>query len=82
MEKRLGFVGIVVEERKIAATKINEILSCYGDGIIGRMGVPYRERHRNVITLIVEMTTDEVGAMTGALGMIEGVVVKSALTKE
>jgi putative iron-only hydrogenase system regulator len=81
MEKRLGFVGIVIENRKTAAPKINEILSAYGEKILARMGLPYRERHCSVITLIVEMTTDEVGALTGALGNIEGVVVKSALTK-
>jgi len=81
MEKRLGFVGIVVENRKTAAPKINEVLSTYGEGIVARMGLPYRERHCSVITLIVEMTTDELGALTGTLGTIEGVSVKSALTK-
>jgi len=81
MEKRLGFVGIVIENRKTAAPKINEVLSMYGEKIIGRMGMPYKERHCNVIALIVEMSTDEIGALTGTLGAIEGVTVKSALTK-
>jgi len=81
MEKRLGFVGVVIENRKTAAPRINEVLTQYGEKIIGRMGVPYKERHCNVIALIVEMSTDELGALTGTLGSIEGVTVKSALTK-
>jgi len=81
MDKRLGFVGIVIENRKIAAPKVNEVLSTYGEGIVARMGLPYKERHCSVITLIVEMSTDELGALTGTLGNIEGVSVKSALTK-
>ncbi len=79
--KRIGFVGIIIEDRKKVAPKVNEVLTQYGDGIIARTGLPYRERHCNVITLVVEMTTDEVGALTGKLGTIDGVTVKSALAK-
>ncbi len=79
--KRLGFVGIIIEDRKKSAPKVNEVLTQYGDGIIARTGVPHRERHCHVITLTVEMTTDEVGALTGKLGAIEGVTVKSALSR-
>ncbi len=81
-KKRLGIVGIIIEDRKKSATKVNEILTQYGDIITGRMGLPYPNRGYNIITLIVDGTTDEIGALAGKLGMIEGVVVKSALTKE
>lgn len=81
MEKRVGFVGIIVENRKRCAPIINELLTKYGDIIIGRMGIPYLKRDVNVITLIVDGTTDEIGALTGKLGVIEGVAVKSALSK-
>jgi len=82
LEKRLGVVGIVVEGRENAAGRVNEILSDFGDVIIGRMGVPYREQQVAVIALIVDGTTDEIGALTGRLGAIPGVNVKSALSRK
>lgn len=82
MEKRLGFVGVIVKNRKAQAAKVNEILSEHGDIIIGRMGVPYKERQVSVLTLIVDATTDELGILTGKLGAVPGVSVKSALGKE
>ncbi|MBF7082979.1 CopG family transcriptional regulator [Desulfallas sp. Bu1-1] len=78
MERRIGVIGIVIEDRKVAP-RINEILSAHGDVIVGRMGIPYRERGLSVIALIVDGSTDEIGALTGKLGNIGGVRVKSAL---
>ncbi|HOW88066.1 MAG TPA: iron-only hydrogenase system regulator [Candidatus Omnitrophota bacterium] len=80
-DKRLGFVGIIIEDRKKAAHAVNDLLSEFGDMIVARVGLPYRERHCSVITLIVDANTDELGALTGKLGALEGVSVKSALTK-
>ena len=82
MDKRLGFVGIVLEDRKKTASVVNAVLSEFGDVIISRTGLPYKKRDLGIITLIVEATTDEVGALTGKLGNIKGVVVKAALSKE
>lgn len=81
MEKRIGVVGIVIDDRHRAA-QINSIISDFGDLIIGRMGVPYRDKHLSVMALIVEGTTDEIGAFTGKLGNIRGVQVKTALSKK
>ncbi|WP_039766711.1 MULTISPECIES: TM1266 family iron-only hydrogenase system putative regulator [unclassified Caldicellulosiruptor] len=81
MERRIGVIGIVVENRKEVADKLNKILSEHGDIIVGRMGIPYKERGLCVISLIVDGTTDEIGALTGKLGALNGVKVKSALTK-
>jgi putative iron-only hydrogenase system regulator len=81
MEKRLGFIGIIIEDRKRNASKVNEILSSYSEIISARMGLPYRKKNFSIITLIVEATTDELGALTGKLGKIEGVSVKSSLSK-
>ena len=78
--KRLGVVGIVVNDPKAVVNKVNAILSDYGYLIIGRMGIPRPEEHTGVIALIVEGGTDEIGAMTGKLGNLPGVTVKSALT--
>jgi len=79
MENRLGVVGIVIEDRQMAS-KVNAILSEYADLIVGRLGVPYRERGISVIALIVDGTTDGIGAMTGKLGSLPGVKVRAALT--
>lgn len=72
-------MGIVVEDREGAARKINSILSEYGEIIVGRMGIPYRERNISVISLIIDGSTDQIGAMTGKLGSLKGVQVKTAL---
>ncbi len=76
---RLGFVGIVVEERSMAED-VNRILSHYGAIIRGRIGIPDPETGLAVIGLIVEGSNDQVGAMTGRLGNLPGVTVKSAMT--
>ena len=79
MQKRLGIIGIIIQERDRAAATVNTILSDHGEMIVGRMGLPFRERGVSVIDLIIEATTDEVGALTGKLGMLDGVQVKSLL---
>ena len=76
---RLGFVGVVVEERT-RAEDVNRILSAYGEIIRGRIGIPDKDTGLAVIGLIVEGTNEQVGAMTGKLGNLSGVTVKSALT--
>lgn len=80
MEKRLGVVAIILEDKKYA-DQVNDILHEYNQIIIGRMGLPYKERSVAVISLIVDATSDEVSALTGKLGRIDGVTVKSALAK-
>jgi putative iron-only hydrogenase system regulator len=79
VESRIGVVAIVVEDRKAAVPKVNEILSEFGETIIGRIGVPYRDRDLNIIAIIVEGTTDQLGALSGKLGMLPGVKSKSVL---
>ena len=81
MQKRLGFVGIILEDRKTNAPLVNKILSEYGESIVARMGLPYHDRQCSVITVIVDATTDEIGALSGKLGAIPGVSVKSACAK-
>jgi len=81
MEKRLGFVGIIIHDRKKEAPVVNNILTEFGGLIVGRMGIPHIKKELSVIILIVNATTDEVGALTGKLGKVNGVSVKSALSK-
>jgi putative iron-only hydrogenase system regulator len=81
MEKRIGVVGIVIENIE-NASKVNDILHSFASIIVGRMGLPYKEKNMSVISLIVDGTSDEISAMTGKLGKIQGVNVKSAITKK
>lgn len=81
MEKRLGFVGLIVENRARNAACVNALLSEFGELILARTGIPCPERNCSAITLVVEATTDQLGSLTGKLGRIEGVSVKSMLSK-
>lgn len=81
MEKRLGFVGVIIENRARNAAEVNDLLSQFGHIIIARTGVPYEKRDCSAITLIIDATTDELGTLTGKLGRLAGVSVKSMLSK-
>jgi len=80
MVKRLGVIGIVIENRQVVP-QVNAILSDHADMIIGRMGLPHQDKDVSIIALIVDGTTDQVGSMTGKLGNLKNVTVKSAMTK-
>lgn len=82
MEKRIGVIGIVVDDYRESGEQVNDYIREYSHIIVGRMGIPYRERGISVIALIVEGTTDDIGAFTGKLGNLKGVMVKSALTSK
>lgn len=80
MEKRTGIVGIVIEDF-LSVEQVNTILHEYRELVVARMGVPYRERGISVIALIVDGSNDEISALTGKLGRIIGISVKSMITK-
>jgi putative iron-only hydrogenase system regulator len=80
--KRLGFVGIIVEDREKCSGVVNEILSEYSGIILARTGLPHAKGSTSVITLVIDATTDELGELTGKLGRIKGISVKSGLAKQ
>jgi putative iron-only hydrogenase system regulator len=80
MDKRIGIVGIVIEDFS-CVERVNSVLHEYAGLIVGRMGLPYRERGISVISLIVDGSNDEISALTGKLGRITGASVKSMITK-
>ncbi|MGA3051823.1 MAG: TM1266 family iron-only hydrogenase system putative regulator [Chitinispirillaceae bacterium] len=82
MTKRIGFVGIIIENRAEHAEAVNRALSEFGKNIVVRTGVPNVRGTCSVIALVVDATNEEIGALTGRLGQIYGVSVKSALAKE
>jgi len=81
MSKRIGTVTIVITDRINQSARVNEILSKHADLIIGRMGLPYSLKKISIICLIVNGSTDQLGSLTGQLGSIEGIQVKSVMAK-
>lgn len=79
MEKRIGTVIIGIENRE-SAPAVNAIISKHSDIIIGRLGLP-RTEGMSLINLVVEGNTDEIGSLTGQLGKLDGIEVKSAVLK-
>jgi len=79
MEKRVGSAIILIQERD-NVQNLNEILSKHSQIIIGRLGLP-RSNGQSIISLVLEGTTDEIGSLTGQLGRIIGIQVKSVLLK-
>ncbi len=77
---RIAVIGVVIEKDRLAAEQVNKILSAYGDYVVGRMGVPDKVNHIYVISVILKAENEIVSAITGKLGRIENVTVKSAVT--
>ena len=77
METRVAVMGIIVEEQDSVET-LNALLHEYGDHIVGRMGIPYRERGINVISIIIDAPQDLISALSGKIGNLSGVSVKTA----
>ena len=80
-QSRLGIVGIIVEDREKSAA-LNAILHQYAEIIVGRLGIPYRDRGVSIISLAVDGSNEDISAMTGKIGQLEGVSVKSVITKQ
>ncbi|MCE5346695.1 MAG: hypothetical protein LLG13_10465 [Bacteroidales bacterium] len=79
MEKRVGTALIQVESRE-SVQQLNEIISKHSQIIIGRQGLP-RSNGQSIISLVLEGTTDQIGSLTGQLGRLKGIQVKSVLIK-
>lgn len=80
MERRIGAAVMLVKERS-AISKLNQIVSEHADIVIGRQGIPLQNKEMSVITLVLDGSTDDIGSLTGQLGRLTGVQIKSALIK-
>ena len=78
---RVALMGIIVEDTD-AAARINGLLHEYGSYIIGRMGIPYREKQMNIISIVLDAPQDVISALSGKLGMIPGVSSKCLYGKK
>ncbi len=77
METRVAVIGIIVEDPK-NITELNKVLHTYSSYIIGRMGIPYKQRNINIISLAVDAPQDVISALSGKIGKIKGISAKTA----
>ncbi len=80
METRVAVISIIVEKSE-SVSRLNEILHEYGEYIIGRMGIPYREKSINIISVAVDAPQDKINSLTGLIGKLDGISAKAAYSK-
>ncbi len=80
-EKRIAVAAVVIDDPS-AVGEVNKVLHEHNEIIIGRMGIPYRERGISLISVAVDASADEISSLTGRLGRISGVSVKAAVSKK
>lgn len=80
MESRIALIGIMVEN-KDSVKRLNDILHEYGDYIVGRMGIPYPKRNISVISIIIDADSDVISSLSGKLGMLPDVNIKTVYSK-
>lgn len=80
METRVAVISIVVE-RTDSISRLNSILHEYSEYIIGRMGIPYKKKNVNIISVAIDAPQDSINALTGSLGKLEGITAKAAYSK-
>ena len=80
METRVAVLSIIVENED-AVAELNELLHQFGRFIIGRLGIPYRQKNVSIICIAIDAPNDEINALTGALGRIRGITAKATYSK-
>ena len=80
METRIAVISIILEKRE-ASEAVNSLLSQFGEYIIGRMGIPYRERGVNIISVVLDAPQDKIATLSGKIGSLPGVSAKTAYSK-
>ena len=80
MDTRIALVGIVLNNHD-SVDELNHLLSQYGQYIIGRMGIPYREKDLSIISVALDAPGDVISALSGKLGMLPGVSTKPIYAK-
>ncbi|MBQ1827487.1 MAG: iron-only hydrogenase system regulator [Erysipelotrichaceae bacterium] len=81
MNKRIALVGIIVSNRN-SVEQLNRLLSEYGEYIIGRMGIPYRERNLSIISIVMDAPNNIISSLSGKLGMLDGISIKTIYERE
>lgn len=76
MDTRIALIGIIVECTD-STMELNQLLHEYGEYIIGRMGIPYREKKVNVISVAIDAPQDVINALSGKIGRLKGITAKT-----
>ncbi len=80
MENRIGAISVIVEDAD-SVEALNAVLHEYAPFVLGRMGIPYREKGVNIICLAVDAPSDTINAMTGKIGRLSGVSAKAVCSR-
>ena len=80
METRIALIGIIVEDMR-AADRLNAILHEFAGCIVGRMGIPYHAKDVSIISVVVDAPNNVISSLSGKLGMLPGVSIKSVYSK-
>ncbi len=81
MDTRIALIGIIVENSD-RISSLNNLLHEYGKYIVGRMGIPYPTKSVNIISVVIDAPGDIISTLSGKLGMIDGVAVKTVYSKK
>lgn len=76
METRIAIIGIIIEDIN-SVSALNNLLHEYGDYIIGRMGIPYRQKKINIISIAMDGPQDTINALSGKIGRLKGISSKT-----
>lgn len=80
METRVSLIGIIVKNSE-SVEELNHILHGYSQYIIGRMGIPYREKGVSIISVAIDAPQDVINALSGKIGRLDGISAKTIMTK-
>lgn len=80
MNTRIALIGIIVEN-EASVEQLNRLLHEYGEYIVGRMGIPYRKKGVNIISVAVDAPQDIISALSGKIGRLDGISAKTVYSK-
>lgn len=80
MDTRIALIGVILETRE-SVDELNHLLSDYGEYVIGRMGLPYKEKGIHIISIAIDAPNNIISALSGKLGMLPGVSTKTIYGK-
>ena len=80
MEDKIAVVAIIVKDSE-STEKVNSVLHEFRDYVVGRLGIPYKKKNVNVISVVVDASQETINGLSGKIGMIEGVTSKVLTTK-
>ncbi len=80
-ETRIATIAMIIEDNDSSAL-VNSLLHDYGRYIVGRMGIPYRDRGLNIINIVLDAPADVISALSGKLGRLDGVTTKAVYSKQ